>query len=120
MVSSLAVRLRILREERNFTQEQMGKELGVSENTVFRWEHGENPRIERVKEIAEYFGVTEEYLMGFSELRNKADVVMTEDDRREVIVKFDSLSKELQLLCRQMILNAYEIDKARRRLRREV
>ena len=51
--------LKVLRKEKNLTQEQLAEQLGVSGRTVSRWETGNNmPDISLLVEIAEFYEVT--------------------------------------------------------------
>ena len=54
-----------LRNERGFSQEQLAKVLHVSKSTVAMWETGQRlPSVEKYEEIADYFNVSIDYLMG--------------------------------------------------------
>ena len=51
--------LKLLRKEKNLTQEQLAERLGVSNRTVSRWENGNNmPDISLLSEIAEFYDVS--------------------------------------------------------------
>ncbi len=51
--------LKLLRKEKNLTQEQLADQLGVSNRTVSRWENGNNmPDISLLAEIAEFYDVS--------------------------------------------------------------
>ena len=51
--------LKLLRKEKNLTQEQLAEQLGVSNRTVSRWENGSNmPDISSLSEIAEFYDVS--------------------------------------------------------------
>ena len=51
--------LKLLRKEKNLTQEQLAEQLGVSNRTVSRWENGNNmPDISLLSEIAEFYDVS--------------------------------------------------------------
>ena len=51
--------LKLLRKEKNLTQEQLAEQLGVSNRTVSRWENGNNmPDISLLAEIAEFYDVS--------------------------------------------------------------
>lgn len=51
--------LKLLRKEKNLTQEQLAEQLGVSTITVSRWENGNNmPDISLLSEIAEFYDVS--------------------------------------------------------------
>ena len=46
-----------LREEQGYSQEQLAKELNISRQTLIKYENGEQPTIENVKKIANFFDV---------------------------------------------------------------
>ncbi|MBO4326270.1 MAG: helix-turn-helix transcriptional regulator [Clostridia bacterium] len=59
--------IRRLRLAKDMTQEQLAYALGVSFQSVSRWENGTNyPDIELIPEIAIYFGISTDDLMGLS------------------------------------------------------
>jgi transcriptional regulator with XRE-family HTH domain len=61
-------RLKALRREKRITQQQIADRFGVTKSTVSRWEKGSfEPDTEKLKEIADYFGVTVDYLLGNDE-----------------------------------------------------
>ncbi|AJE12370.1 XRE family transcriptional regulator [Clostridium botulinum] len=58
-------RLRELREEKQLTQEELGKLLNVSRQAVSSYEKGENePTIDALVKIANIFNVSLDYLLG--------------------------------------------------------
>ncbi|WP_237738175.1 helix-turn-helix domain-containing protein [Caldicellulosiruptor sp. F32] len=62
-------RLKELREERGLTQAELAKELGISVQNLSYYENGREPKYELLIKIADYFGVTVDYLIGRSEYR---------------------------------------------------
>ena len=55
--------LKYLRSERNLTQEDLGKMLGVSRQAVLNWENGiTNPDWDMVMKIVEIFHVSLDFL----------------------------------------------------------
>lgn len=57
--------LRELRQERKLSQSQFAKEFNVSQTTVSGWETGyREPDINTLIELAKYFGVTTDFLLG--------------------------------------------------------
>lgn len=58
-------RLKELREERGLSQRQFAKIIGTSQPNLQRWEKGQfEPDQKTTIIIAEYFGVTIDYLLG--------------------------------------------------------
>lgn len=61
-------RLKELRKNKNISQEEIGKLCGVAKNTVSSWENNINqPSIETLTKLAEYFNVSIDYLLGFNQ-----------------------------------------------------
>ncbi len=60
-----AERLKSLRIEHGLTQEQLAKEVGLSQSGIARWESGSQiPNIEIAKKFAIFFKVSIDYLAG--------------------------------------------------------
>jgi transcriptional regulator with XRE-family HTH domain len=45
----------------------VGREVGASSGSITAWKQGVMPRASMVSTLAEYFGVTTDYLMGYSD-----------------------------------------------------
>ena len=59
------MRLREIRKSRNVSQTKLAIDLNTTQNTISRWENGlREPGIEELIRIADYFGVTLDYLLG--------------------------------------------------------
>lgn len=59
-------RLKELRKQKKLTQQELANEISVSKITVLRWENGESQiRQENAQQLAEYFGVSVGYLLGY-------------------------------------------------------
>lgn len=60
-------RLKELRKEKKLTQEELASEIGVNEKTISRWENGESTiKSDKAQALADYFGVSVGYLLGYS------------------------------------------------------
>lgn len=65
------MRLRELRRERGITQLKLGMDLNMSQNTISRYETGAHEAgYAELCRIAEYFGVTVDYLLERTDRRN--------------------------------------------------
>ena len=59
--------VRELRKKKGIQAKQLALEIGVSNATVSDWEHGrKNPSGERLRKLAEYFGVDEGFVLGYN------------------------------------------------------
>lgn len=69
---SIGENLKNLRKSKDITQEMLGDFLGVSFQTVSKWERGDCfPDIIMLPSLANFFEVTIDELMGMNEIRNK-------------------------------------------------
>jgi transcriptional regulator with XRE-family HTH domain len=61
-------RLRWIREQRGFTQEELAEQLGIGAKEIWRYENNKTkPSGETVAEIAKFFGITADFLLGLTE-----------------------------------------------------
>ncbi len=66
----LSERIRALRLARNISQVDLAKSLHVSKQSVSNWENDNiQPSIEMLAEIATFFSVSTDYLLGFDDKR---------------------------------------------------
>ncbi len=64
-------RLRQLREENGLSQIELGNRLGVTQQSVFAWEHGKTvPQIQTAIALSQIYNVSLDYLMGLSDNPN--------------------------------------------------
>lgn len=63
-----AERLRDLRQEKELSQRQLSKLLGLSHSAVTQWENELRvPNAEAVVMLAKFFGVSSDYLLGLTD-----------------------------------------------------
>ena len=68
-MTKFAKRLRELREEKDYSQRHMARELGISKTTYWKYELGAfEPNHTMTTKIAEFFDVTTDYLLGRTEI----------------------------------------------------
>ncbi|HHV36120.1 MAG TPA: helix-turn-helix transcriptional regulator [Syntrophomonadaceae bacterium] len=77
-------RLRLLRKKIELNQEQLGKQLGLSNKTISNYECGDRqPDYENLLKLAKFFGVSVSYLLGETDnpkLQDDAKVLLTDKD----------------------------------------
>ncbi|HEM6217070.1 TPA: helix-turn-helix transcriptional regulator [Streptococcus suis] len=67
-------KLRQLRKENNYSQEDIAKAVNISVKTVSRWENGETTiKKDKAQELADHFGVSVGYLLGFTPYSKQYD-----------------------------------------------
>lgn len=84
IISEFYKRLRDLCEERSMTVNELVKILDLSSGSPTAWKNGTIPRNATLVKIADYFGVTTEYLKG--ETSKKAP---TENGERDILDDVD-------------------------------
>ncbi|MDN5277920.1 MAG: hypothetical protein PWR01_1885 [Clostridiales bacterium] len=90
-------RLQELLDERDMTQRELAERIGVTEVTISRYIKGERkPRIDTVGKIAEAFGVSIDYLLGYSNIRNpynnvKSDNQQSKNDKDDEFMSEEDL-----------------------------
>lgn len=72
-----------LRDERKVKDADVVKETGITKSTFSDWKNGRSkPKQEKLQKIADYFGVTVDYLMtGKEEPKEKAPELTAKDER---------------------------------------
>lgn len=71
-----AKRIKDLREKNNLQQKDLAKELGVLDATISMWENGKRiPYSDMLIKIANYFGVSTDYLLGNIPKKSKEEEI---------------------------------------------
>ena len=63
-------RLKQLREEKGLSQSEIAKIIGVGRTTYLKWENGENQPTRKLDQLSQFFGVSIDYLLGKSDVKN--------------------------------------------------
>ena len=60
-----SVRLKELRLQHGFSQEELAEKIGIKQNSYSDWENGKcKPNYEKLEKIADFFGVSLDWLFG--------------------------------------------------------
>lgn len=82
--------IRRLRKEHNLTQETLADFLGVSFQTVSKWERGENyPDIAMLPEIASFFKVSVDSLLGVNRAENEKEI-------QDMLTQFNNFVNDME------------------------
>lgn len=86
MQLNIGENIKQLRKERNITQDELAEILGVSFQSVSRWENGTcYPDLELLPTIADFFGITVDNLLGVNEAIEQEKVNKYLDDFQNAI-----------------------------------
>ncbi|HBC97789.1 MAG TPA: transcriptional regulator [Clostridium sp.] len=86
-----------LRKERQITQEQLGKYIGVSTAAVSKWEMGNSyPDIELLPELASFFGVSIDRLLNYR-IQLSGEEVMDIFKKCEALLTGEDMEKGVEL-----------------------
>lgn len=100
-------RLIALRKERGITQEELAKVIHKKRSTVSGYEtEGKEPDMETICLMAQYFGVSSDYLLGMTDHRTHTETVFF-NDNVNFKKHFEALSPDLRTIVSQTFDNFY-------------
>jgi len=84
-MSKFSERIKELRIKNDLTQEELGRRFLLNKSSVSRYERGQQvPEVDMLTKLADYFGVTTDYLLGRT------------DDPGAYVISGDEIPKELK------------------------
>lgn len=82
-------RIRALREDRDLRQMDVSVATGIDQKTLSNYETGKtNPDSYSIMKLAEFFGVSTDYLLGYSRFNIKSN--------KEVVETLEKIEKEIR------------------------
>lgn len=88
-------RVKYLREQNGYTQSDLANILGISRSSVNAWEMGiSNISVKYVKELADIFNVSTDYLLGF-EKSSTINITGLNEEQVAIIAKLVDYLKDL-------------------------
>lgn len=88
-----------LLKEYNVTAYKVSQATGIATPTLTKWKQGDyTPKIDKLKKIADYFGVSVGYLTGEDEVLE----LKLSDEEREIILAFRRMTEDQKDLVRPM------------------
>ncbi|MCI6010904.1 MAG: helix-turn-helix domain-containing protein [Anaerostipes hadrus] len=83
-------RIESLRKSKGLSQGKLEKQLGFSNASISKWKNS-TPKVERLQKLADFFGVSVEYLM-----TGKEDEQKGKDNTDDLKQKFEELKELLE------------------------
>lgn len=106
-------RLKELRKSKGLTQIQFANEFNIANGTIGMWESGKRePDFATIQKIADFFGVTVDYLLGRSEEKTPAKTGEREITLDDFTYAFYEESKDLPEEKKRMLLEMAKFMKA--------
>lgn len=108
-MANLSERIKSLRKEKQITQSELGKILGIGKTTISMYENGNStPDDDLKKKLSDYFNVSLDYLMGKSNIRESAEELL-KDPRTTITLHNDNgIDDELPEEAKKEIENFIE------------
>lgn len=81
-------RLNSLREEIGLSQTEVARQLNISNQALYHYEHGREPNYETLMKIAVFYNTTTDYLVGLSNIRKPKDFGPTDVKNKSIVIDF--------------------------------
>ena len=115
MKLSIGENIRNFRKKNNLTQEELADRLGVTYQSVSRWENGATyPDLELLPAISELLSVTVDELLGMPQIEKEKRAVEAFDELRRECIKRDYDADKIVMLLRDIRRNHLDSDSAYR------
>lgn len=100
-------RLKDLRREMGLSQQALAEKLNASQQSICKYENGDiEPNIDMLKAMADLFGISVDYLIGYSSYAHKVEEVSEtalNDDELTLLRKYRSLTPSSRALTQQFM-----------------
>ncbi len=107
--------LKLLRKEKGISQKSLGEEIGVSQQSINKYEnYNIEPDISTLIHLAKFFNTSVDYLVGNTDIRPMAEAAMSfkpTQDEIDVINEYRKMSDDEQASIR-ILLSRYNLKQA--------
>ncbi|EEG73817.1 DNA-binding helix-turn-helix protein [[Clostridium] hylemonae DSM 15053] len=108
--------LKKLRTERNLSQQQLADMLHTTQQNIYKYENGiSEPNLETLKNMADHFQTSIDYLVGYTSIRHKIEPVSEYDlnsDEQTLIQKYRKLLPRIRRIV-HIIIDEYLVSSGR-------
>ena len=113
MKLAIGENIRNFRKKNDLTQEALAERLGVTYQSVSRWENGSTyPDLELIPAIAEVLAITVDELLGMPQIEKEKRAVKAFDELRRECIKHDYNAEKIVDLIRDIRRNYLDSDSA--------
>lgn len=121
-MSSFGERLKELRKDFNLTQEQLANKFFLNKSSISRYENGTQlPEHDQLEKIADYFGVSIDYLLGRTNIKNTTNnndnkSKLTKKDEKDIEKALSETLEKLENSQDGLMFDGEPMDEATREL----
>ena len=105
MSSTLYDRIKELCESQGITVAELERELGFSNSTIRKWGNSTSPSIDKIIKISEYFNVSVDYILGFTEIKEPISDFINDQD----IITFQRARQNMSDVERQRMMQMLQL-----------
>lgn len=91
MDNILYERIKSLCRRKGVTISQLESELGFGSSSIKKWEKTSSPSFDKIKKVADYFGVSTDYLAGRTDIESMASEILGD----EAVISFQRARKKM-------------------------
>lgn len=102
MDNMLYQRIKELCAEAGITISKLESDLGFGNASIKKWERVSSPSINKILEVSKYFGVSVDYLLGKTDIRDTVDTVLGDED----IVSIQRARQRMENSDRKRMMNS--------------
>lgn len=108
--------LKQIREKHGLTKRELCEKTGISERAYLTYEFGERePKISVIQKLADFYGVTTDYLLGREPAPNPFDNLQTvEEMEADLMKRWLELKPESRMAFMQLLRDVVDADNARK------
>lgn len=108
---TIGEKLRMLRHNKHVTQAKVCKQLGISVQSLSRYENDQaEPDMDVLYNLADYYNVDINYLYNYAESKKKVTDYRLVNGDSSLLSKYHTCSKDLQRLIKRLVDESYKIE----------
>lgn len=88
----LVQRIKLLSDEKKMSFAELERKLGFANSSIRKWDE-RTPGIDKIQKVADYFGVSTDYLLGRTEKLRYYD--LTEKDERDIQKELEKIIEDM-------------------------
>ena len=101
---AIVLRIKELCEQRNITIQRLETSLGFGKSTIKKWEES-SPSADKIIKIADYFGVSTDYLLGVTDIQSPIKSFISDKD----VVSFQRAREKMSETDRDRMMQILKI-----------